>query len=94
MLRVLVMGEPSNLAGSIASDLARDAAVQVLWLSQPELENNCHPVHADGSVVLLVEECSYQHASMTADHLLWNGGCLHVIRIASQKYSESSETRA
>jgi hypothetical protein len=94
VLRVLVIGEPSNLAGSIASDLARDTAVQVLWLAQPESADNVHPVHGDGSVVFLVEECSYQHASRTADHLLWNGGCLHVIRIAPQKSPESSGTRA
>lgn len=94
MLRVLVIGNHSLLAGAIVSSLAPETAMEVLWLTQYEPGKVAEAIYENCSLMIVVEERRSNYAAITANNLLWDYGCFHMIMISSQKHYLHGEAAA
>jgi len=94
MLRVLVMGDQSLLAGAMISNLAQETTLKVHWLPE-HTSDMIFPALPDNSTVMIVVEEGTSHStSISAHNPLWDFGSLDMIMISSQTNHLHKETIA
>lgn len=86
MIPVLVLAESSLLADAIASNLAQEANLKVLRLTQHDPSRVSEAIREDCSVLIIIEEGKNNHAFITADDLFRDYGCFRIITISPQKH--------
>ena len=84
MIRVLVMAESSLLADAIVSNLAQEANLAVLRLTDhdPSMISEARGC----SVLIMVEEGKPHHPFIPANDMLRDYGCFRLITVSPQKH--------
>ena len=86
MVHVLVMANDSLLADAIVSNLAQEATLDVLRLTQDDTGQVYQAIQKDCLVVIIVEEGKSNDAFIIANEMLQYYDCFRIITISSQKH--------